>query len=150
MYNVYKVGSVYQTGGTSASVDGSTLFNEDVKSELIKSWEAGVEVRFFNNRLGLDVAWYKSNATRQLLDLPMNSLSGYSKMKINAGDIQNQGIEIMLNATPIQNKEFTWDMTLNFSKNENKIIELADGVNQYPLGGYDNLKIVAQAGHQSL
>ena len=146
LYNVYGVGSVYQTGGTSASVSGSTLYNSDVKSELIKSWEAGAEVRFFNNRFGLDVAWYKSNATRQLLNLPMNSLSGYSSMKINAGNIQNQGIEIMLNATPIQTKEFTWDMTLNFSKNENKIIELADGVKQYLLGGYDNLKIYAQAG----
>ena len=146
LYNVYTVGSVYQTNGTSASVSGSTLYNDDVKSELIKSWEAGVEVRFFNNRLGLDFAWYKSNATRQLLNLPMNPLSGYSNMKINAGDIQNQGIEIMLNATPIQTKEFTWDSQLNFSMNENKIIELADGVKQYNLGGYDNLNIYAQAG----
>lgn len=71
---------------------GSTLFNEDVRSELISSWEAGAEVRFFNNRLGLDVAWYKSNAKRQLLNLPMNSLSGFSSMKINAGNIQNSGV----------------------------------------------------------
>ena len=146
LYNVYGVSSVYQTGGTSASVSGSTLYNSDVKSELIKSWEAGAEVRFFNNRLGLDIAWYKSNATRQLLNLPMNSLSGYSSMKINAGDIQNQGIEIMLNATPIQTKELTWDMTLNFSKNENKIIELAENVTEYNLGGFDDLRIIAKAG----
>ena len=146
LYNVYGVGSVYETGGTSASVSGNTLYNEDVKSELIKSWEAGVEVRFFNNRLGLDVAWYKSNATRQLLNLPMNSLSGYSNVKVNAGDIQNQGWEVMLNATPIQTKEFNWDMTLNFSMNDNKIIELAEGVKQYNLGGYDNLNIYAQEG----
>ena len=146
LYNVYEVGSVYQTGGTSASVSGSTLYNEDVKSELIKSWEAGVEVRFFNNRLGLDVAWYKSNATRQLLNLPMNSMSGFSYKKINAGDIQNQGIEIMLNATPIQTKEFTWDTQVNFSMNENKIIEFTEGVPQYNLGGYDDLRIIAKAG----
>ena len=146
LYNVYGVGSVYETGGTSASVSGNTLYNDDVKSELIKSWEAGVEVRFFNNRLGLDFAWYKSNATRQLLNLPMNSLSGFSSMKINAGDIQNQGIEIMLNATPIQTKEFTWDSQLNFSMNENKIIELADNVTEYNLGGYDDLRIIAKAG----
>ncbi|TDB09610.1 TonB-dependent receptor [Phocaeicola dorei] len=82
-YITYMVlGSIYETGGTSASVSGSTLFNEDVRSELISSWEAGAEVRFFNNRLGLDVAWYKSNAKRQLLNLPMNSLSGFSSMKI--------------------------------------------------------------------
>ena len=76
----------------------------------------------------------------------MNSLSGYSQVKVNAGNIQNQGIEIMLNATPIQTKDFTWNMNLNFSKNENKIIELAEGVKQYPLGGYDNLKVYAVAG----
>lgn len=135
-----------ETGGTSASVSGSTLFNEDVRSELISSWEAGAEVRFFNNRLGLDVAWYKSNAKRQLLNLPMNSLSGFSSMKINAGNIQNSGVEIMLNATPVQTKEFTWDTQVNFSTNKNKIIELADGINEYTLGTYDNLKILAVAG----
>ena len=141
LYNVYGIGSIYETGGTIASVSGSTLFNEDVRSELISSWEAGAEVRFFNNRLGLDVAWYKSNAKRQLLNLPMNSLSGFSSMKINAGNIQNSGVEIMLNATPVQTKEFTWDTQVNFSTNKNKIIELADGIN-----AYDNLKILAVAG----
>ena len=146
LYNAYSIGSEGNTGGVTAGPSSSTLYNEDVRSELIKSWEVGAEVRFFNNRLGLDFTWYKSNATRQLLNLPMNSLSGYGAMKINAGDIQNQGIEIMLNATPIQTKDFTWDMMLNFSKNENKIIELAEGVKQYQLGGYDNLKIYAQAG----
>ncbi|MGN0056698.1 MAG: SusC/RagA family TonB-linked outer membrane protein [Phocaeicola plebeius] len=146
LYNVYGVGSVYETGGTSASVSGSTLYDENVRSELVSSWEAGAEIRFFNNRLGLDVAWYKSNAKRQLLNLPMNALSGYSSKKINAGNIQNTGIEIMLNATPIQTKSFTWDTQLNFSTNKNKIIELADGISEYNLGGYDNLKILAVAG----
>ena len=146
LYNVYGIGSIYETGGTSASVSGSTLFNGDVRSELISSWEAGAEVRFFNNLLGLDVAWYKSNAKRQLLNLPMNSLSGFSSMKINAGNIQNSGVEIMLNATPVQTKEFTWDTQVNFSTNKNKIIELADGINEYTLGTYDNLKILAVAG----
>ena len=146
LYNAYSIGSEGNTGGVTASPSSSTLYSDKVKSELIKSWEFGTEVRFFNNRLGLDFTWYKSNATRQLLNLPMNSLSGYGAVKINAGNIQNQGIEIMLNATPVQTKDFSWDMMLNFSKNENKIIELADGVEQYQLGGYDNLKIVAQAG----
>ena len=146
LYNDYSLGTDGNTGGVTAGFASSTLYSEDVRSELIKSWEAGAEIRFFNNRLGLDFTWYKSNATRQLLNLPMNSLSGYSQVKVNAGNIQNQGIEIMLNATPIQTKDFTWNMNLNFSKNENKIIELAEGVKQYPLGGYDNLKVYAVAG----
>ncbi len=61
------------------------------RSELIKSIEIGTEMRFLNNRVGFDLAWYKSNATRQLIDLPMDPQSGYSAKKINAGDIQNTG-----------------------------------------------------------
>lgn len=145
LYNTYSIGSDGYTGGITGST-GSTLYDENVRSELISSWEAGAEIRFFNNRLGLDMAWYKSNARRQLLNMPMNTLSGYSNYKINAGDIQNTGIEIMLNATPVQTRDFTWDTQINFSQNKNKIIELADGIDEYQLGGYDNLKIIAKAG----
>lgn len=98
----------------------------------------------------MDVAWYKSNAKRQLLNIPMNRLSGYESMKVNAGNIQNTGLEIMLNATPVQTKEFTWDMNVNFSTNKNKIIELLPGEEYknmtYTLGGYDNLYVYAVAG----
>ena len=145
LYNEYSVNSEGNTGGVTAST-GGTKYDAKVKSELIKSWEAGAEVRFFNNRLGLDFTWYKSNATRQLMNIPLNSLAGYNNMKINAGNIQNQGIEIMLNATPVQTKDFTWDMMLNFSKNENKIIDLYEGVEQYGLGGYAEVQVYAVAG----
>ncbi len=145
LYNTYSIGSDGFTGGVTGNT-GGTLYNDRVRSELISSWEAGLEVRFFNNRLGFDFAWYKSNARRQLLNMPMNSLSGYSQYKINAGDIQNTGIEIMLNATPVQTRDFTWDTQVNFSQNKNKIIELEKGIEEYRLGGYDNLKIIAKAG----
>ena len=144
LYNTYTLGT--DPNGNPIANQGTTLFDANVKNELISSWEAGLEARFFDNRLGLDFTYYKSNATNQLINLPMNSLSGYQTKKINAGNIQNEGIEIMLNATPVMTKEFTWDMMLNFSHNKNKIIELADGVEQYSLGGYDNLQIYAQVG----
>ena len=145
LYNQYSIGSEGNTGGITSSM-GGTKYDANVKSELIKSWEAGAEVRFFNNRLGLDFTWYKSNATRQLMNIPLNALSGYGSMKINAGNIQNQGIEIMLNATPIQTKDFSWDMMLNFSKNENKIIDLYEGVEKYQLGGFAEVQVYATAG----
>ena len=122
LFNTYSIGNDPE-GNTTVSTK-NTLYNENVRSELISSWEAGMEFRFFNNRLGLDFAWYKSNARRQLLNLPMDPLSGYSNKKINAGDIQNSGIELMLNARPVQTASgFTWDLMFNFSKNTNKIIE---------------------------
>ena len=89
---------------------------------MITSWEAGAELKFFNNRLGVDFAWYKTNAKRQLMNIPLNNLSGYDNMKVNAGNIQNTGIEIMLNARPIETAQFSWDTQFNFSKNKSKII----------------------------
>lgn len=147
LYNTYSVGGISYTEGFGGQMEGNTLYNADVRSELISSWEAGAELRFFNNRFGFDFAWYKSNARRQLISLPLNSLSGYGSKMVNAGDIQNTGIELMINATPVQTKDFSWDTQINFSKNNNKVIELAEGVSRYSLGNfYDNLGVWATAG----
>ncbi|WP_329905451.1 SusC/RagA family TonB-linked outer membrane protein [Porphyromonas pogonae] len=135
--------------GTIANLDG-VLYNQSVRSELIKSYELGAEVRMFDNRLGIDFAWYRSNATRQLLKLPMDNASGYNSKIINAGNIQNQGFELMLNADIIRSKDFNWHTMLNLSHNRNKIVDLYnDGaytVNEYELGRFENLKIVAIRG----
>ena len=144
LYNQFSTGSTSHAGMTAST--GSTMYDENVKNELIKSWEAGIEMRFFNNRLGFDFAWYKSNATDQLLNIPVNALSGYSHKKINAGDIQNQGVEFTLNATPVQTKDFEWTINANISHNENKIIDLYKDIEYYSLGGYDNLSVYAVKG----
>jgi len=116
---------------------------------LIKSQEFGFDARFFRNRLGLDFSYYKTNATRQLINLPLNPLSGYSAMKINAGDIENEGFEVMLNGRILDNPEgLTWDMNINYSRNVNTVNNLAEGVSQYGLGGFDNLSILAVAGEK--
>lgn len=144
LYNVYTMST--DGNGNSTTDSNNVLFNEDVVNELISSSEVGFEARFFNNRLGIDFAWYKSNATNQLINLPMNGLSGYNFKKINAGNIQNEGIEIMLNATPVETREFKWNTLFNIAHNNNTILDLADGVETYPLGGFDNLQVYAQVG----
>lgn len=144
LYNTYWIGKDPENNATAGT--NSTLYDSSVRSELISSWEAGTELRFFNNRLGFDMAWYKSNARRQLLNLPMDPLSGYGSRKINAGNIQNQGIELMINARPVETNDFAWNIQANVSKNKNTIVELTDGVKLYALGGYDNLQIYATAG----
>lgn len=144
LYNLYST-SPDSHGGIAAS-SSNTLYNKNVKNELIKSYEVGVELKFLNNRLGLDFAWYKSNATNQLMNLPVNSLSGYNYKKINAGDIQNTGVELMAYATPIRTKDFEWTINYNISHNNNTIKDLYDGVDRYQLGGYDNIRIYAIKG----
>lgn len=145
LYNNYTVGK--DDNGNTTAAPGQTLFNSDVRSELIKSWEAGFDIRFFNSRLGLDFAWYKSNATRQLLNLPMDPFSGYSSRKVNAGNIQNEGLEVSLNGNIFENPQgFNWSATAQFSLNRNKIIELYPGVTLYDIKTLDAIQIVAVQG----
>ncbi len=145
LYNNFTVGK--DENGNTTSAPGNVLFDSTVRSELIKSWEAGFDVRFFNNRLGLDAAWYKTNATRQLLNLPMDPFSGYSSRKVNASNIQNEGIEISLNGAILDNpKGLSWNSTAQFSLNRNKIIDLYPGVTLYDIKTLDAIQIVAVQG----
>lgn len=145
LYNVYTISK--DANGNSMASAGSTLFDSSVKSELIKSWEVGADLRFFNNRFGIDAAWYKTNATNQLLNIPMDAFSGYESRKVNAGNIQNQGFELSLNGAIMQTASgFNWDAQAHFSLNRSKILELTEGVTVYDIKTVDVLQIAATEG----
>ena len=144
LYNTYNIG-VDPNNNTTASKQ-NVKYDAGVVNELQKSFEVGFETRFFNDRIGLDFAYYKNNSTNQLIDIPMNNLSGYTAFKANAGNIENKGFEVVLNADILRNTEFKWNMKANVSKNENKIIELHSEVDRLTLGGYDDVRIFAEAG----
>lgn len=152
-YQLYSSYSIKKDplGNTIANID-NTLYSDQVRSELIKSTELGLELRLFDGRLGFDFAWYRSNATNQLIRLPLDPGSGYEGKMINAGNIQNEGVELMINADLIRSRDFRWSTQLNLSHNENRIIKLYDGggvdspVTEYTLGSYENLKILAREG----
>ena len=150
LYSAYRI-EKDPLGGTMANID-NVLYNDKVRSELIKSYELGLEMRFFDSRFGVDFAWYRTNATNQLIRLGMDPASGYDAKMINAGNIQNEGIEFMVTADIIRSESLKWNAQLNLSHNENRIIKLYDGggiespVTEYNLGTYDNLKILAREG----
>lgn len=145
LYNFYSIGT--DPNGNTTAGTNSTLYNPDLRSELIKSKEVGFEGRFLNNRLALDFAWYQSNATNQLISLPLDPLSGYNAKKVNAGDVQNRGFELALRGKIFHNPEgFNWESSINYSKNENTIESLSEDVTQYGLGGFDNLSVLAIEG----
>ena len=114
---------------------GSTLPIPGLKPEIVKNMEFGVEARFFKNRIGFTATYYKSNSFNQLLQVALPVATGYSSKYINAGNIQNSGFELVINGTAIQNKNFTWDLTLNYATNTNKVVELSDEVKIFYLGG---------------
>jgi len=124
----YQLAAVYNAQqavlGSPSYSESSTLINADLKPEISTSVETGFDVRFFKNRLGIDFTYYNTNSKNQILPIPLTGTSGYSARIINAGLIQNQGIEITLNATPVKKRDFSWDVTVNFSRNRSKVKEL--------------------------
>ncbi|WP_285010778.1 SusC/RagA family TonB-linked outer membrane protein [Pedobacter faecalis] len=145
LYNTYTIGK--DPNGNTTANRNDVLYNPDVKNELIKSYEAGAELRFFKSRFGLDVSFYKSNATNQLIEISLDPLSGYRRKKINAGDVQNKGFEIMLDANIFQSQTgFNWVTSVNFSRNNNTLEYLTDDLTKYPLGGYDDVQVISEVG----
>jgi TonB-linked SusC/RagA family outer membrane protein len=110
--------------GQPSFSESATLVNSALKPEISTSFETGVDLRFLSNRIGLDVTYYNTNSRNQILPIPLTGTTGYSARIINAGLIQNQGIEIMLNLTPVKNRTFSWDVNFNFSRNRSEVKEL--------------------------
>jgi TonB-linked SusC/RagA family outer membrane protein len=123
---------------------GTTLPFPELKPELVKSLEATLEARFYDNRLGFNLTYYKSNSSNQLLQLNIPVATGYLYKYINAGNIQNQGIELTLNATPVRTKDFNWDIAINFGLNRNKVVKLDKNIKVVYYGGGDNRSATPQ------
>lgn len=126
----------YEEGAAKGYIrrDGTKAIR-DLKPEQTTSWEAGMEWRFLNNRVGFDLTAYKTNSVNQLLLLALTPTTGFDNQYINAGNIQNKGIELTLSGTPVKQKFFQWDVTVNYAVNKNKVIELSPDVKQGVLGG---------------
>ncbi|WP_235985768.1 SusC/RagA family TonB-linked outer membrane protein [Mucilaginibacter segetis] len=111
----------------------TTLANINLKPLYTTSYEVGTEVRFFGNRLGFDIALYKSNTKDQILTAIVDRSSGVNAAVINAGAVQNKGIEISANGSPVKSKDFKWNITTTFSSNRNKILSLPDSLTSLTL-----------------
>ena len=121
----------FSQGGVGGFInrDATQAFGE-LKPELTTSLEFGFDGRFFDNRIGLDVTFYKTNSINQLLSLPLAPASGFSNQYINAGDIENSGVELTLTGSPIKKNDLTWDVMLNYARNVNAIVALHPDIKQ--------------------
>jgi len=135
--------SIYDTYSKPSPFGSTTLFsvpstknNSALKPERTKSLEAGIEMMFKDNRVGVDFAVYKNNTIDQILPVSISTATGYSTKYVNSGEIENKGIELSLFATPIKTTDFSWDLILNWSKNVNKVVSLYEGVDNLQLGSF--------------
>jgi len=122
----------------------SILRNADLKPEETNSVEFGADLRFLDGRINLDVTYYNNVTKNQILTLPVSNTSGFSSRIINAGEIQNQGWEVMLGATPVRTKGgFTWNSNINFTRNRGEVKELIDGLDVYQIAN-NYVQVLAQ------
>ena len=134
-------------GGVPLASFSSIIPDPNLKKELTTSTEIGIEARLFKNRAGFTFAYYDASTKNQILDVPLPTSSTFASRRINAGEIRNHGIEISLNGTPVKTSAgFRWDITVNYSRNKNKVVSLADGVDTYVLGSDRGVNVVAQPG----
>jgi TonB-linked SusC/RagA family outer membrane protein len=113
-----------------------TKNNPNLKAERTKSFEVGTEMSFIDGRVGFDITYYKQNTVDQIIPLPISRASGYSFKYVNAGNIENKGIELQAFGSPVHTDDFEWKISVNWTRNRNKVVELPTGIDNLQLGSY--------------
>ncbi len=147
--------ALYDTYAQPSPFGSVTLFsvpftknNSNLKPEITKSLEGGLEMTFLHKRLGFDVAVYRTNTINQIIPVAVSRATGYGQKYVNAGEIQNKGIEVHLYGTPMQTKDFSWNINLNWSSNANKVVSLFGDAKNIQLAALQGgLTINATVGH---
>ena len=136
----YQTRKYYGTSNFPGSSEApSVLHNVDLQPERTDSWESGVNFSLFKNRINADVNFYTTKTKNQVLLVPLDISTGYSRAYINGGVIRNSGVEVMLSGKPVVTNNFTWTSTVTWAKNQNKILELSEDIIGYQ-------QIIAQSG----
>ncbi len=144
----YKTSKYYGISEFAASASvPTTLHNATFKPEITTSYEGGLEYNLFQSRFTMDLTFYSNITKNQILDVPLDPTTGYSRAVLNAGKVRNNGVELLVGGKPISNKNFKWTSTINWSKNDNEVLELAEGLSDKQDIGYGgNATIQARVG----
>ena len=130
--------------GNQASVP-NTQFNPNLKAEMVTSIEFGIDAKMFNNRLRLSATYYDAQSEDLLLPIQVTAATGFTNVWDNIADMSNKGIELQLGGTLIKKEDFSFDIDLNFAKNNNEVTSLGD-LDTYVLGGQWGLSLEARPG----
>lgn len=132
-YNLTQTYTAF-TGGTGVTIgrDGRKPI-PGLKPELTSSTEAGLDLRVLNGRVGLEFTWYSSSSKNQLLPVTLPAASGWTSEFINAGNVKNSGVEITLTGSPVKTTKVKWDVTVNYAKNTNEVVEITPSLNEFVL-----------------
>lgn len=114
----------------------NALGNVDLRPERNKSIEIGTDIRLFNSRLNIDFTWYSAKIEDQIVSFPLAQSSGANTRSSNVGEIQNKGVEIVLNTSPVRSNHFSWNARLNYADNNSTLVEISENVDQFYHWGF--------------
>ena len=139
--------TTFPFGNVAALMSSSTIGNPNLKPEKTNSFEVGTELGLFKNRLSVDFSYYRNSSRNQILSIPIPTSTGYSFSVVNAGKVQNNGVEISLRGTPIRTSTgLSLELFGTYTRNNSKVVELLPGIDQVGLGGFSGMSIVAAKG----
>ncbi|MFH7015609.1 SusC/RagA family TonB-linked outer membrane protein [Flavobacterium sp. FlaQc-47] len=148
----YQLSTVYDFktafDGNPIQTSSQKKLNENLKPETTRSTEVGLEASFWKNRLHFDVAYYNTNSFDQILEIKTTAGSGYTSQLINAGKVNNHGVEIQFDGTPVQTQDFKWNIGVNYSKNTSKVevLDYAKQIQNYTIGTSGGVDVLASVG----
>jgi TonB-linked SusC/RagA family outer membrane protein len=148
----YRLRRVWDIPGTGRFGDlpyftmPDVLPNPDLRPERTESIEFGLEMRFLANRFGLDATYYNRRTFDQIIPVQISPATGYTQQIVNAGEIVNNGLELALNAVPVQTADFVWDMRVNWATNRNEVVSLHEDLESFILGSSWDVTVQARPG----
>jgi TonB-linked SusC/RagA family outer membrane protein len=133
----YQINQVYNVGtpfaGNPTMTIPNRLPNDNLKAGLSQSFEGGIDLKFLDNKIGLEFTYYQNDNKNQIIPVPTPAGSGYTSALINAGNIQTKGMELHLFAHPVKTEKFNWTFDINLDRSRSKVVQLAEGLTNYQL-----------------
>jgi TonB-linked SusC/RagA family outer membrane protein len=133
VFNTFNIGTPFN--GTGIASNPGAQANLNLLPERQESYEFGLEMSFLNRRVGFDVSYYNNQNINQITAIPLSTSTGYNSALLNAGTIENKGVEVQFNATPFKTADFRWDLNLNWTQNKSLVVELLNGIENLQLAG---------------
>ena len=118
----------FPMNGTNAFLSSTTIGSQSLRPEMTSEFEVGLNLQFFDGRIGLDAAYYNRTTSDQIFTLPVDPATGYSSMVTNFGQVRNRGVELLLSTTPVHTRNFRWDLDVNFALNKNKVLSMPESL----------------------
>ena len=135
----------YPLNGVSSYIQNSILYDPNLRPQNTKSWEVGLQLNLFNNRVGIDYSYSNQNTVNQIFPVPLPASTGASSLVTNGGQMKSTAHELTVTLTPVLTKDFRWDINANYYKLNNYCASLREGVESIMLGGFVTPQVRAAA-----